>query len=133
MQPDPELSLHLIQSQLRRWNDVLMPRFLEGEVAPVERYDIFTLDHLHLLTPPESPIMSPHIGLGILSAFILQYVCRIIYRLWFSPLAGFPGPKLAAMTSLYEFYFDFFKKAKYCFEIERMHQVYGMYIIMVHK
>lgn len=54
-----------------------------------------------------------------------QYVIRIVYRVFFSPLAKFPGPKLAAMTSLYEFYFDYVKKAKYCFEIERMHQVYG--------
>ena len=71
--------------------------------------------------------MSPHIGLGILGAFVLQYIFRIIYRLCFSPLAGFPGPKLAAVTSLYEFYFDYVKQAKYCFEIEQMHQVYGEY------
>jgi hypothetical protein len=69
--------------------------------------------------------MLPNIYLGAIGVLVLQYVCRIIYRLCFSPLAGFPGPKLAAMTSLYEFYFDYFKQAKYCFEIERMHQVYG--------
>ncbi|KAF2866566.1 cytochrome P450 [Massariosphaeria phaeospora] len=69
--------------------------------------------------------MSPYIGFGLFGVLVAQYVLRVIYRLWFSPLAGFPGPKLAAMTSLYEFYFDYFKKATYCFEIERMHKVYG--------
>lgn len=48
-----------------------------------------------------------------------------IYRLLFSPIAGFPGPKLAALTSLYEFYYDFFDNGKYIFQIEKMHQKYG--------
>ncbi|KAH8882984.1 putative cytochrome P450 [Thozetella sp. PMI_491] len=69
--------------------------------------------------------MSPHIGISLLCAFVLQCVFKVAYRLWLSPLAGFPGPKLAAMTSLYEFYFDYFKQAKYCFEIEKMHKIYG--------
>ncbi|KAI0116202.1 putative cytochrome P450 [Hypoxylon sp. NC0597] len=69
--------------------------------------------------------MSLHVFLGLFGAFVVQYTLKVIYRLWFSPLAGFPGPKLAAITSLYEFYFDYFKQAKYCFEIERMHRVYG--------
>lgn len=29
-----------------------------------------------------------------------------VYRLWLSPIASFPGPRLAALTSLYEFYYD---------------------------
>ncbi|KAI1335896.1 putative cytochrome P450 [Xylariaceae sp. FL0016] len=69
--------------------------------------------------------MSPHLGLALFGVFLVQYIFRIIYRLWFSPLAGFPGPRLAAMTSLYEFYFDYFKQAKYCFKIEEMHRTYG--------
>lgn len=48
-----------------------------------------------------------------------------IYRLFFSPLAGFPGPKLAALTNLYEFYYDFFGNGRYVFEIKKMHEKYG--------
>ena len=60
-------------------------------------------------------------------ALALLYVLSLAtYRLVFSPLAGFPGPKLAAITDLYEFYFDFFRNGVYIFEIEKMHQRYGL-------
>lgn len=49
-----------------------------------------------------------------------------IYRLVFSPLAGFPGPWLPAVTGWYEFYYDFFKHGKFLFEVENMHRKYGM-------
>ena len=49
-----------------------------------------------------------------------------IYRLFFSPIAKFPGPKLAAVTGYYEVYYDVLKKGKYLFEIEKMHNKYGM-------
>jgi hypothetical protein len=63
--------------------------------------------------------------LVFLGVLLIRWICTITYRLTLSPLAIFPGPKLAAATSLYEFYYDFFKKATFCYEIERMHKVYG--------
>lgn len=50
----------------------------------------------------------------------------VTYRLVFSPIARFPGPKLAAATGFYETYYDVVKKGKFLFEIERMHDKYGM-------
>ena len=41
------------------------------------------------------------------------------------PLASFPGPKIAALTGYYEFYYDFFRNGTYTFQIEKMHQKYG--------
>lgn len=64
----------------------------------------------------------PPLALSVL----IYNVILIIYRLYFSPLAKFPGSKLAAATGWYEFYFDYWKNGKYIFEIERMHQVYGI-------
>jgi len=49
----------------------------------------------------------------------------ILYRLYFSPLAKFPGPSLAACTSWYEFYYDAILFGKYTFEIAKMHKEYG--------
>ncbi|KAJ6002330.1 cytochrome P450 [Penicillium canescens] len=48
-----------------------------------------------------------------------------IYRLWLSPIAHFPGPKLAALTMWYEFYYDSFLEGQYTFRIAEMHRKYG--------
>ncbi|KAJ6031900.1 benzoate 4-monooxygenase cytochrome P450 [Penicillium herquei] len=56
---------------------------------------------------------------------VLYPTCLIINRLFFCPLAKFPGPKLAAMTRWYEMYYDVIKGGQFMFEIERMHKIYG--------
>lgn len=54
-----------------------------------------------------------------------------IYRLCFSPLAlaGVPGPKIAAVTAWYEFYWDCVQQGRYLFKIEQMHQKYGPFLL----
>ncbi|EGX94785.1 cytochrome P450, putative [Cordyceps militaris CM01] len=49
----------------------------------------------------------------------------VVYRLFLHPLSGFPGPKLAAATLWYEFYYDAILRGRYTFEIEHMHRQYG--------
>lgn len=61
-------------------------------------------------------------GLTVLYCFGLAF-----YRLFLSPIAKFPGPKLAAITGWYELYYDCVHKGKYLFEIEKMHDKYGTY------
>lgn len=61
----------------------------------------------------------------ILSGFALYNSLIIFYNLYFHPLSKFPGPKLAACSHLYEFYFDIIKNGMFMQEIARMHEVYG--------
>ncbi|KAJ5682420.1 cytochrome P450 [Penicillium macrosclerotiorum] len=56
---------------------------------------------------------------------MISFLWRAIYNLYFHPLRKFPGPKIAAITPLYEYYFDLFKHGMYIWEIEKMHAKYG--------
>ncbi|KAI1443094.1 cytochrome P450 [Annulohypoxylon stygium] len=61
----------------------------------------------------------------LIAAWIAYFVTVVVYRLYFSPLAKFPGPKIAAATGWYEFFYDYWLSGQYIFEIKRMHEVYG--------
>jgi hypothetical protein len=58
---------------------------------------------------------------------LLIYVVGLaVYRLYLSPLARFPGPKLAALSNWYEFYYDVILQGKFTFHINDLHKQYGM-------
>src|SRR4051794_6755921 len=48
-----------------------------------------------------------------------------VYRLFLSPISHFPGPRLAAATGWYEFYYDVIKGGIYPFKIVELHKQYG--------
>lgn len=58
--------------------------------------------------------------LGVIYVGIL--VC---YRIYLSPLARFPGPRLAAATGLYEAYYQIVKGGTFTWHIDDLHQKYG--------
>lgn len=63
---------------------------------------------------------------AVICLSIVMYVGGgVIYRLYFSPLSKFPGPKLAAATLWYEFYYDAICKGRYTFKIMDLHRKYG--------
>jgi cytochrome P450 len=66
------------------------------------------------------------ISAGIFFSF---YIGLIIYRLYFHPLAKFPGPKLAASSLWYEFYYDIVLRGQFIWKIQEMHERYGWYFL----
>jgi cytochrome b subunit of formate dehydrogenase len=61
----------------------------------------------------------------IANAFFLVITGVTISRLYFSPLSAFPGPKLAAMTSLYEFYWNVIRGGQFTLHFQDLHSRYG--------
>jgi hypothetical protein len=59
-------------------------------------------------------MLDSHLSIATIFGFALALISSYViflaaYRLHFSPLAKFPGPRLAALTLWYEFYFDVVK------------------------
>ena len=67
----------------------------------------------------------------ILALSVILATVLVLYRLYLSPLASIPGPKFAAATRWYEFYYDCVLPGKFFLEIERMHQSYGLHSLHV--
>ncbi|CEJ93799.1 hypothetical protein VHEMI09367 [[Torrubiella] hemipterigena] len=61
----------------------------------------------------------------LVSAGVAAVVSVVVYRLTLHPLAGYPGPRLAAATRLYEAYYDLFLNGQYVFKIQELHDKYG--------
>jgi hypothetical protein len=70
-----------------------------------------------------------HILIGLAGVTIAWLVYLVVYRLYLSPIADFPGPKIAALTHWYECYYDVLAPGAgmYIWEVEKMHQKYGMF------
>lgn len=83
------------------------------------------LSQMEAYLPKDAGLRAAVAVLGISAFYVLSLV---IHRLFFSPIARFPGPKLATVTSWYELYCDVVKKGKYLFEIEMIHDKYGIVI-----
>lgn len=64
--------------------------------------------------------------LGVLGISWLFYLIGLaIYRLYLSPIAKFPGPKLAALSRWYEIYYEVILKGQFTFHIQELHKRYG--------
>ena len=62
---------------------------------------------------------------SIAATIVLYYATLALFRLYLHPLARFPGPKLAAVSLLYEGYYDLYLPGQYTFKIAELHKQYG--------
>jgi len=69
------------------------------------------------------------VALAVLFGLRLVYIA--LYRLTCHPLAGVPGPRLAALTRLYEIYYDAALQGQYAYRIGKMHKKYGKAVLLV--
>tara|TARA_R110002060_G_scaffold62365_2_gene71765 strand:+ start:511 stop:801 length:291 start_codon:yes stop_codon:yes gene_type:complete len=68
----------------------------------------------------------PLITLQLLGIVSLAYtVILVVGRLYFSPISNIPGPRIAAATALYEFYYNVVKGGKFFLKIQQLHEEYG--------
>jgi hypothetical protein len=67
------------------------------------------------------------ISLAQLAALAGTSYCIVlaIRRIYFSPISHFPGPKLAAATLWYQFYYDVVLGGQYVWKIRDLHKKYG--------
>ena len=71
-------------------------------------------------------VFNKEILLGSLVAIFIVYIgCKVFYRLYLSPLAKIPGPKLAAITVYYEAYYNIIKGGQFLFKIQELHKLHG--------
>ncbi|OTA61601.1 cytochrome P450 [Hypoxylon sp. EC38] len=62
---------------------------------------------------------------ALLAGCIVYGLLLVIYRLYFHPLASFPGPRICAVTEWYEFYCYIVKEGQWGNEVRKMHEKYG--------
>ena len=72
-------------------------------------------------------LLSAQMFLLACAGCVVYLINLAVYRLYFSPVANFPGPKLAALTFWYEFYYDVVKRGLYTSKIRQLHEQYGVY------
>lgn len=74
-----------------------------------------------------SDSLSPFILIGAGVVFIAS---TVIYRLYLHDLQDFPGPRLAACTSLYKTYYEVLKGGELLQHLLELHEKYGMYYLL---
>ncbi|KAI3325976.1 cytochrome P450 [Xylariaceae sp. AK1471] len=65
-----------------------------------------------------------YIWIALVAIAVYTIYCGI-WRLYLSPISHFPGPRLAALTNLYEIYYNNWLGGKYIYRINEMHEQYG--------
>ena len=79
------------------------------------------IDHLRVDSLSKSAVTS-----ALLAFYVLYSFGVAVHRLYFSRYAKFPGPKLAALTYGYMFYYDVLSgDGQYMYKIKDLHEEYS--------
>ncbi|KAI0442185.1 cytochrome P450 [Xylaria telfairii] len=60
-----------------------------------------------------------------LALLVVYALYNALWRVYLSPIAHIPGPRMAALTRLYEMYYDAWLGGQYTFKIMELHKQYG--------
>lgn len=60
--------------------------------------------------------------------FCLYAAIVACYRITFHPLSRFPGPILARVSYIYEFWFDVVHKGEFTRKVAELHKIYGILV-----
>ncbi|KAK8041782.1 Cytochrome p450 [Apiospora rasikravindrae] len=71
------------------------------------------------------PTLLAMLSLALAGASFIYALGLAVYRLCLGPVAGFPGPRLAALSFWYEFYYDVVCGGRYWVKINELHDRYG--------
>lgn len=91
--------------------------------------------HMHIMATKSSVLdlavaNAPTTILYLVGISIVYRISRAIYNISpFHPLYRFPGPKIAAVSYLYEAYYDWILKGRYGKVIAQMHKTYGKFYL----
>lgn len=91
-----------------------------------QRYPTSTASILRANTPVRMSMLTPCVLPSLL--LLVSVAVAAVYRLYWSPLAGYPGPKLAALSNWYEFYYDVILQGQFTVQIQSLHKQYGMVV-----
>ncbi|RPB09341.1 cytochrome P450 [Morchella conica CCBAS932] len=70
---------------------------------------------------------------AVLIALLVYRLGLYLYRYTLHPLAKFPGPRLAAVSSLYQIYYDIIKDGQLTYHLQDLHKKYGPIVRISHN
>ncbi|PVH76510.1 cytochrome P450 [Cadophora sp. DSE1049] len=88
-------------------------------------YSQISLNYFHPTLVAMDLFLNSKVVGWVLVTTALYCIYDVVYRIYFSPVASFPGPRLAALTFAYEFYYDIVKPGQYIWKIQALHEQYG--------
>ncbi|KAJ5681311.1 elymoclavine monooxygenase [Penicillium maclennaniae] len=86
---------------------------------------------IDLIQLVRNPTSSSAVLRSFLLAFILYAFSIVVNRLFFQPLSKVPGPKLAALTKWYGFYYNVVRDGQYCLSFPSLHKKYDSPVIRI--